>query len=158
MTLQPSWHCVANFGDVDPFNHGGQFLMIDKRGAYVPELWVYNEDVYTIHSIPLTQCFKIEGGGVSDNRQHPASSAWFGSTGSLESVASTVGINVDRFVDMLANIDPSQRARAYYDISSTQGIDNFDSYPWEYSKEAAFLVVEKLLGQIKEAEEWVDGF
>jgi len=39
-TNQPSWHCIANLGDATPEDHGGAFVLVDKRGIYTPELWL----------------------------------------------------------------------------------------------------------------------
>ena len=45
MTAQPSYFCIANLGDSDPFLYGGAFVCIDRRGIYDPILLIYDTDL-----------------------------------------------------------------------------------------------------------------
>jgi hypothetical protein len=42
-TLQPSYWCIENLGDVDPLQHGGKFVCIDRRGVYAPIMLILQE-------------------------------------------------------------------------------------------------------------------
>jgi hypothetical protein len=60
---QPEWKCVANLGDVNPIDHGGFFVFVDKTGHYAPEveiLEVPDEDSekrrWTVYRFCLEDC------------------------------------------------------------------------------------------------------
>lgn len=153
-TKQPAWFCVDNLGDVNPLEHGGQFLMIDRRGVYSPELWVWDPDKMSLHSIGLDRCHKT-GNGVGENEYFPNYQSWFGDIKNIKSVCDSCGWKQSEFIGSLVNSDPSVRARAYYDIALTHGIENFDSEPEKYAEAEVFIG--RLMRQIKESELWSDG-
>ena len=158
MTQQPSWHCIANLGDVNPLDHGGRFVMIDKRGIYTTELWVYDEEIKNLSTIVLGRCFEIEGFEVSDNRFYTKKPAWFGTRDNVLSIARTSGVTKDQLIDMLCSSDPLKRASAYYDIALCHGIMNFDELPREFTTKEARYIIKRLLSQIAQASKWEDGF
>ena len=55
---------------------------------------------------------------------------WF----DLDSVASCVGSTREELVKLLNSDNPVDRARAYVDIGSFHGFENFDSYPLDLSE------------------------
>jgi len=158
MTQQPSWHCIANLGDVNPLDYGGRFVMIDKRGIYTPELWVYVEESKSLYTIVLERCFDTGNYEVSDNRFHTKKPAWFGGHGDLLSVARSVGTTHYHLMRTLCSSDPLERASAYYDIALCHGIMNFDEQPIEFTIKEARYIIKRLLSQIAQASKWEDGF
>ena len=159
MNLQPSWHCVANYGDVDPFNHGGEFLMIDRRGVYDPELWIYDPDLHpnAIYCIVLEQCHKIDDHTIGDNRFHPEKITWFGEREELQSVSNTMDIPVWKLMDHLCG-NPYERAIAYKALADYHGYVNFDSSPWLVGRSRIKKLIKKCQVQINKASNWEDGF
>ena len=129
-TAQPSWHCIANFGDINPHEHGGEFVLIDKRGVYSPELWILTvTDSGKRHlcRFPLDLCTRCPSApdSVSDNRFHADSPAWFGKAEDLESVASFAGMSDWQFRDSLTSGNPLERAHAYSSLRAYFGSENF---------------------------------
>lgn len=160
---QPSWHCVANFGDATPEDHGGAFLMIDKRGIYTPELWVFEPDEedekkgrlcrFSIEH--LTRC-KGNENCLSDNRFHNDIPAWFGKESDLKRVAETFGVSFYTLHSELQGA-PGERAHHYYSLFFYHGADNFGG--WEdIERREAVKLCKKAMRQIQQAEKWVDGF
>lgn len=176
---QPSYHCVANLGDVNPVEHGGKFLCIDRRGIYAPTLIIFEPDPndeihkWTRHDIELEQCHRIFSDsspvrvpievndgviGVGDNGFHPNLFAWFGDKDSLKSVASFSGTDFRDFVDQLCSLNAIQRAQGYIALASFYGEESFDNYPCVYSeKRKAEAFCRKMLAQIKVSETWWNG-
>ncbi len=158
MSNQPSWHCVANYGDATPEEYGGQFLMIDRRGVYDPELWVYSEDEPNrFHCIILEQCHKIGYTEIGDNRFHPNKVAWFGSHEKLSSVSETMDIPLWKLIDQLCG-NPYERAHAYHALAMYYGMCNFDHDPWIVGKKKALKIIRICKRQIAQASNWPDGF
>jgi hypothetical protein len=172
-TQQPAWHCIANLGDADPFLHGGQFLMIDRRGIYPAELWVFSEWLeespqMTLHTIVLDPCYPVisdgETVGLSDNRFHPSMAAWFGDLHKLKwdlyklkSVSSFIGMECNELAQLFCG-NPYDRAIAYAAVADYYGLGNFDSYPRVFdTKREAKSFCKRMLAQIKKAEALPDG-
>ena len=146
MGQQPQWKFIAQLGDVNPIDHGGQFLFIDETGVYDPELEVleliegdtedeYNDDEelvqegdmkWEVHRFPLERC-TFRNGILSDNEFHPDLPAWFADK--IESVASFVGSSAEELIEYLCGEDVKLRAIAYKAIADYHGINNFDDYP-----------------------------
>jgi hypothetical protein len=165
-TQQPAWHCVANLGDADPFSHGGQFLVIDRRGIYPAELWVFSEwqeesPRMTLHTIVLDPCFRVyhEDGyyGIGDNLYHPHLYAWFGKFRDLNAVASCVGVEYNELLQLFCGT-PYDRAVAFKAVADYHGLANFDSDPRVFgTKREAKSFCSRMLAQIKKAEALPDG-
>lgn len=165
---QPSWHCVANLGDVNPFEHGGKFLMIDRRGIYPAELWVFSEwqeesPQMTLHTIVLKPCFLIRnetrgGYDVGANVYHTYSPEWFGDRSSTAEVSSFVGMDREEFCRLFCG-NPYNRAIAYDAVASYYGLAEFDQSPRTFTtKREAKAFCNRMLSQIKKAEALPDGW
>lgn len=164
---QPSWHCVANLGDADPFEHGGKFLMIDRRGIYPAQLWVFSEWMeespqMTLHHIVLEHCFQVrdsEGNyTICDNVYHPQSATWFGSPADLEKVSSFIGMDLVDFRRLFCR-NAYDRAMAYDAVASYFGLIEFDQYPRVFdTKREAKSFCNRMLAQIKKTEALPDGW
>lgn len=165
---QPSWHCVANLGDVNPFEYGGKFLMIDRRGIYPAELWVFSEWTeedtrMTLHQIVLEPCFLIQnerlgGHDVGANVYHTYSPEWFGDRSSTAAVSSSIGMDREEFCRLFCG-NPYDRAVAYAAIASHYGLANFDTAPRIFTtKREAKAFCNRMLAQIKKTEALPDGW
>ena len=166
-TRQPSWHCVANLGDAEPFEHGGKFLMIDRRGIYPAELWVFSEwqeesPTMTLHTIILEHCFQIEDTRcgvytIGSNIYHPYSPEWFGTRYHIQGVADCIGMDVKE-LRLLFCGNPYDRAIAYDAVASYFGLIEFDQYPSTFdTKREAKAFCRRMLAQIKKAQALPDG-
>lgn len=157
-TSQPSWHCIANQGDTDPLEHGGAFVLVDKRGVYTPELWVYAPDQKTLARVMLDLCTRCpsDENSVSDNRFHADSPAWFGEKKDLESVASFIGMSDWQFRDLLTSSNPLDRAEGYSALLSYWGAENFGGAEPITDKDVR-LLCNVMRRQIAAAGNWKDG-
>ena len=174
MTQQPSWHCVANIGDADPYEYGGAFVLVDRRGIYEPELILVesfdgssNREVSNIvlDSLTVIKDRSIETGrpedswvGLSDNMYHADIAAWFGDLDSLQKVADYIGDDLHSFMRSLLSSNPIERAIGFRHLSDYHGVVNFDQYPKVLTEEKARLMCDRFLKQIKESESWHDGY
>lgn len=168
MSTQPSWHCVANNGDASPLEHGGEFVMVDRRGNYEAELWIWDPDKLTMATVVLERCFPVfrkgqdppyfDKSALGTNRFHPHKPEWFGDVENLESVAGYIGSRFDDLVGALGSNSPIHRAHGYKALVSYHGIENFDSYPGPHDEEYAKRLLEELTDQIERASRWDDGF
>ena len=174
MTEQPSYWCIANIGDADPYEHGGAFVLVDRRGIYPPELVTvesFDDSAdRLVHKIQLDRLTIVKADkpdakrigddwiGLSDNRFHPESIAWFGERSELEKVASFVDCGVVKFMNSLISSDPVTVAVAYKALADYHGYINFDSYPQALTGEKAELMCDRFLAQIEESRTWHDGY
>jgi len=168
-TYQPSYHCIANLGDVDPVEYGGKFLCIDRRGIYDPCLIVVEienrdgKDKWVRHDIGLERCHRIfsdesEIFAVGDSVYHPHLPAWFGDGKSLDSVASYFGMKREELIDKLCSTNPIERASGYIAVAGNYGEDNFDQYPMTYeSKRQVSIFCNRMLKQVANSSKWWDG-
>lgn len=123
MTNQPDWKCVANLGDVTPWDYGGAFVLVDKTGVYTPELRVFEvidgpPVRWEEHTILLERCTFVNG-ILSDNPYHQDHKAWFAD--SLPVVAHFTGIPKAELIRLFCSEDPVQRAEAYQAVYVTHG-------------------------------------
>ena len=157
---QPAWHCVTNLGDAAPFEHGGKFLMIDRRGFYPAELWVFSEwqeesPTITLHRIVLEHCHQFRDAQgdyhLGDNTYHPHQSAWFGGKSQLKEVASFIGMDPVDFRRLFCR-NAYDRAIAYDAVASYFGLTEFDQYPRTFdTKREAKAFCRCMLAQIKKS-------
>lgn len=166
---QPSFWCVANLGDVDPLNHGGRFVCVDRTGVYPPELVVIeapSEDKnadrlkYAIQLGPLTVVrdqngYKI---GLSDNKFHVDSTAWFADRESLSIIADVAGISFDDLAYLFLSSEPIKRATAYIMAIDCFGCHSFNEYPASITADKAKAVCDEFLRQIEETKNWHQGY
>ena len=135
---QPDWQFVANLGDVNPLDHGGLFVYIDRKGVYPPEMERVEPDEdgdkLEIHRVCLDRCTYI-GGILSDNSFHPDHPAWFAKD--LAEVASTMDYDLDELRSDLCSGDALKLACAYRAILDYYGWDNGDAYPEHYTRAEA---------------------
>ena len=162
MTAQPSYFCIANLGDADPFLYGGAFVCIDRRGIYDPILLIYDEDFRGRGEVALERCHKILSDsddflGVGTNRFHPKHKEWF--SDDLETVTDFAGWEFDEFVNLLTSQDAVKCASAYLTLVGYYGVRAFDHNPFIYeTEEDAAKFCEKMLAQIEESKLWHDGY
>ena len=163
-TNQPSWHCIINLGDATPEDHGGAFVLVDKRGIYAPELWVLEPgeeegEGATLCRFSLDLCTRCKGNenSLSDNRFHNDLPAWFGKAEDLESAASTFGLSSYKLHDLLSNSCPIERAEGYRVLLGNYGAENFGGAEPITRKDSKALC-RKMLRQIAAADKWTDGF
>lgn len=162
MTAQPSYFCIANLGDADPFLYGGAFVCIDRRGIYDPILLIYDGDFRGRGEVALERCHKIlsDSGdflGVGTNRFHPKDKEWFSDF--LENVANFTGWEFDEFVNLLTSQDVVKCASAYLTLVSYYGVREFDHDPFIYkTEEDAAKFCDQMLKQIEESKFWHDGY
>lgn len=177
MTNQPSYWCVANIGDADPYEHGGAFVLIDRRGVYCPELVTVesfdDSDQRIVHNIQLERLTIVKADcqldddkthwvtgwiGVSDNRHQVDTCAWFGKRSSLRKVASSISSDVDVFIGDLVSSNPVTVAIAYQAIARYHGYASFDQSPRVLSPNRAKVMCDRFLAQIEESQTWHDGY
>lgn len=164
--LQPSFWCVANIGDVNPLNHGGAFVLVDRRGTYCPELRILEpmgEDSYgdptgwLLHAVLMEDCtvFRDSDGRVcvSDNRYHPTKEAWFGRPADLACLADFIG---ERAEDLARSFmgDIPERAIAWKAVNDYWGPQ---TQPEQLNKREASSFCRLMLRQLKATETWHDG-
>lgn len=164
-TKQPSYWCVENIGDVDPFEHGGGFVLVDRTGTYDPELLILEIDddgrrwLTTIVLEPLTRIESADGfHGLSDNKFHPELAAWFGDSASLKSIANFSGRPYYALLDSFLSGCPVERAFAYKDAVMYFGVANLNSECRELPSENAKALCETMLAQIEQAKTWHVGY
>lgn len=167
-TLQPSYWCIENLGDVDPVQYGGKFVCIDRRGIYAPIMLILQEKergkkVRLCHEIELERCFIVRdsGGemkGVGANHYHAHMTEWFGGYSDLEGVASFAGYNSEKaLAELLASQNVLDRAQAYGSVVDYFGAHQFDQEPREYDKRGAEDFVALMFRQSAESRSWHDG-
>jgi len=159
-TQQPSWHCIANLGDINPETEGGQFLMVDKRGVYTPELWIFN--LATWSTVDLIQCYEVKNEdfdfpAVSDNKYYMDKPSWFGKREQLKSVAETNGSDLYDLKNKLCSACPALRAEGYIMLVNSYGVENFDFYSDVKTPAETKLLCKKLIRQAAQASKWRDG-
>jgi len=160
-TKQPSYWCIENIGDVDPLEHGGGFVLVDRTGVYDPELHILEVDdnyKYELTSIELEPLIRIkaEDGfhGLSDNKFHPELPAWFGDVKNLQAIADYSGRPYYALLDSFLSGCPVERALAYMDAVRYFGAENFNSEPRELTHKKAKTLCDTMLAQIKKSKAW----
>ncbi len=141
MSNQPVWRLIANLGDANPFDHGGEFLYVDATGVYDPVLerveWIETEatqgdeeiGVWDVYRTPLERCTYTDG-VLSDNRYFPESETWF--AWSIHHVQSWGGLDDADLIANLCSDEPLHRAWAYSVLASFHGWHEFDNYPLRF--------------------------
>ena len=161
---QPSFHCVANYGDANPFDYGGIFLRVDLRGFSVPRLLFFNEWTkedprMTLHEVELNYCFEYDNGGriqVGVNHYHRYSAEWFGKPDALKSIASCSGITVEELRLKLCG-DLDDRVEGYMAVVGCYGAQSFDDNPHVFKdKREARKFCDSMLSEINESKSWPD--
>ena len=159
-TKQPVWRCLANIGDANPFEYGGEFIMIDTTGVYAPELWVYDYDRYgdRVIQVVMARCFVCEKGkGVSDNSYHKNEAAWFGDREAIGILAGYIGYSHKAVVaaltyDNVSNFKETvERAHAWSSLLSYYGADELCAEALHWSR---LVAKQKLKRLQREAKEW----
>ena len=159
---QPSYFCIANLGDVNPFEHGGAFVCIDRRGVYDPILLIYDQDFRRRSEVTLERCHKIPDVSnflweVGTNRFHPKHVEWF--SDSLENCFQFNGSKISEIVNKLTSSNVVERAIAYKMLVDYHGIHEFDQHPYNFHNEgSAREFCAKMLEQLKESKTWHDGY
>jgi hypothetical protein len=162
MTSQPSFFCIANLGDVNPFEHGGAFVCIDRSGAYDPILLIYDQDFKKRSEVTLEPCHRVVSStgeilSVGTNKFHATHPEWFSE--SLEQVAEFYGQDFDDFIGELVSTNVLERAGAYLVLVDYHGVYEFDQYPYIYeNEEDARNFCNQMLAQIEESKTWWDGY
>lgn len=136
MSNQPSWNLIAQLGDANPIDYGGYFIYRDATGAYTEEAeWLETDDDddpgrWAVYRFALERCTYING-ILSDNKFHPELDAWF--AGSVESMASCIGVEPSGLIGWFCSDDPLERAEAYRIVGQYHGFVNLDAYPLEFT-------------------------
>lgn len=167
MTNQPAWQCVANLGDADPYLYGGSFVMIDQRGVYDPELWIWeptgeNDDLgklggmWFCHSMDNCCACTKDGALISDNRFHPDYPAWWSDT--LPNVATFIGESTDRLKEWILSSDPVTKAQAWQTLISYHGHEEFGDTGLALSPAKGKSLCRKALASIERSKKLKDGF
>ena len=129
-TQQPIWKLTANLGDVNPLG-GGALLYEDTTGVYAPELVLIHEsedpDRFSVSHICCDLCYQIGAEGVSDNRFHKDSPAWF--SDKLAQVERYCGSDAGTLLASLCDVNTVARALGYLCLVSYFGVFEFDQYP-----------------------------
>jgi len=130
--IDKNWKCIAQLGDVNPIDHGGLWVMIDKTGEHDPMIELLdvhdldNDTVLREYALTLIdRCTYIDG-VLSDNPYHPGLAAWFSKD--IDRIASCMGCETQDLIDLLCSADPIDRAMGYRDLISYYGINNFGGY------------------------------
>jgi hypothetical protein len=134
---QPEWECIANLGDVDPIEHGGKFIMVDKTGVYAPEMEVLEKEYNRRNSWRVWR-FIMEphtyiDGVLSDNPHCPELPVWYADD--IKGVAESCDMESQELIDYLCSADPRKRAEGYYCLFTCLSADNFDSYPLDLDRD-----------------------
>lgn len=137
MTEQPEWECIANLGDVNPIDHGGKFVLVDKTGRYAPEMEVLEKEENRRNNWRVWR-FILEphtyvNGVLSDNPYHPDKPAWYADD--ITGVAESCGVEPDELIANLCSADARERAEGYYCLFTCLSADSFDSYPLDLDRE-----------------------
>lgn len=166
-TQQPSFWCIENIGDANPFDYGGGFVLVDRTGVYSPELLVLDpsdddgseHQLYTILLEPLIRIKDEDGNhGLSDNKYHPDYPAWFGEFEKLKALSESCGRFYSELLGSFLSSCPVERAFAYLNVASYWGFANFDEYPRSLTASKAKLLCETMLTQIEESKTWHQGY
>jgi hypothetical protein len=139
-------------GDVNPIDHGGQWVLRDKTGVYCPELEILevpeDEDgVYVIYRLLLEPCTFVNG-VLSDNKYHPDLCAWWATTPErmaarpqdgkgLISVSESQGWSMNDLIAGFCSDDPEKRAWSYMALVSHHGAYSFDQEPIRLTRAGA---------------------
>jgi hypothetical protein len=139
---QPKWKQAGTIGDVDFIQHDGGIVFVDETGVYDPELeYVQNmpepdTDAYVyrivLDSLKLSPAGKLIPAKYDETWPHPIESytEWFDRD--IDSVASTIEIPREEFIQALVSSNPLARANAFEALASYHGWENFDSYPLHF--------------------------
>jgi len=163
MTDQPSYFCIANLGDANPFEHGGAFVCIDRRGIYDPILLVYNADLKKRSEVTLEPCHRIQSlgkiVGIGTNKFHTLKAEWWGDIDSLQKIVDFTGCDLSDLVNTFITQNCISRACAYLKLIEYHGIHEFDhdSCLYEYYRDAKKFC-DEMLRQIEETKTWKDGY
>ena len=133
---QPEWECIANLGDVNPIEHGGKFVLVDKTGVYAPEMEVLEKEYHTRNNWRVWR-FILEphtyiNGVLSDNPYHPDKPVWYADD--ITGVAESCGVEPEELIRNLCSEDARERAEGYYCLFTSLSADSFDCYPLDLDR------------------------
>jgi hypothetical protein len=159
-TNQPVWHVIGMIGDVNPLEHGGSFVAIDRSGVYDSQVWRFYEESRELVTFDIPQCHRTawqedlyDFPGVGANNYHPNTEEWFGSPESLSSIAQFIGQDVTELTRDLCSHHVMNRAHAYLAVCDYWGVANFDSYPCTLSPSQARRFIDKCIARLKSGRE-----
>ncbi len=143
--------------------------MIDRRGAYCPELLIlepYGSDNYSdptnwrLHTVQCKRLTVIKASGfgarLSDNPFHVNTATWW--SGDLSPFAEYIGESLESIARRFASSGPLDRAFLYHDLFNYHGSANFDEYPRELNKRQASNFCRAMDRQVKATGKWADGY
>ena len=120
MTKQPKWKAIGRIGDVNPIDHDGGYVLIDRTGVYPPEMEVIHRVLGADEGREQWQisrlCFDRD----------PASE-WYARH--LPSVAESCGTTSAELLADLTSADVMRAARGYECLTDYFGWFEFDQYP-----------------------------
>lgn len=136
MTEQPDWECIANLGDMNPIEHGGKFVLVDKTGVYAPEMEVVEQlvqepDTWRVWRFIMEPHTYVRG-VLSDNKYHPELPVWYAKD--IPDIARMFDMTAEALIHALCSPEPRERAEGYYCLWSYYPAEEFDSYPLELDR------------------------
>jgi len=165
-TKQPSYWCIENIGDVDPMEHGGAFVLVDRTGVYSPVLLILEgncDNGHSLHDIELTPLIRIKDNdgrqhSLSDNKFHPDLPVWFADKKSLQDLASFSGRSYDGLLNSFLSSCPVERAFPYMSAFMFHGSEELGGGSRKITNEKAEALCKAMLSQIEQTKTWHIGY
>lgn len=135
--IKPFFRCIDNLGDINPYEYGGAFVMLDLNGINDPELIIYEAETREKITFVIERGFLVKEEnnsilGVSFNNYN--SRYIDQKLGDLQVIASFIDEDVVKFAEALCDADVRKRALAWkaaYDYwhlwHPGASVDRFDS-------------------------------
>jgi len=130
---------IDNFGDVNWLEHGGKLLFEGESGPYVVVVDTWRLDdgqaegesdpdmIWDVYRVDIEDGFKEdENGDVIGSNGY---TEWWSKRDEMEGIASTVGQDVEEFIDDITSEDLKDRFFAYDTIAATWGWENLEGGP-----------------------------
>lgn len=139
--IKPFFRCIDNLGDINPYEYGGAFVMLDLNGINDPGLIIYEAETRERITFVIERGFLVKDEhnnilGVSFNNYN--SRYIDRKLSDLSSIADFNGEYAIEFVGALCDVDVRKRALAWKSIYDYWGADNVGAsvYKFDTKKEA----------------------
>lgn len=152
--IKPFFCCIDNLGDVNPYEYGGAFVMLDLNGINDPELIIYEDETREKIALVIERGFLVKDEhnnilGVSFN--HWNSRYVDRELSDLQSIASFIGQSTLEFAMALCDVDVRKRALAWKSVYDYWGADNIGASVYRFdTKKEARQFCDAMLKQIAE--------
>lgn len=153
---EPFFCCIDNLGDVNPYEYGGAFVMLDLKGISDPELIIYEDETRERIRFAIERGFLVKDEhsnilGVSFN--HYNSRYIDRELSDLQSIANFISEDTIEFAQALCDVDVRKRALAWKSVYDYWGADNVGGSVHKFDdKKEARRFCDFMLKQIKEYE------